>query len=179
MKKIVLLFALLGVIGLNVNAQSCPYSSKAKAGEKVAASAVTVDAALAAETNVQKRVCAKSGTVSYVRKDVCQKSGKVSYSDVEFCSKSGKFVNVSPSGMRDGASVKAVSGGATKKGCSASKKASCSKGAGAAANAKTVSGGAATAKKGCCASKKASCSKSVKAGSTEMAPKTKLVKAEK
>lgn len=187
MKKIVLLFALLGVISLNVNAQSCPYSAKAK-GEKVAASAVTVDAALAAETNVQKRVCAKSGSVSYVRKDVCQKSGKVSYADVEFCSKSGKFVNVSPSGNAEVMSAKTVSGGATtaKKGCCAGKKAaSCSsKAAGAGASngvkVKTVSGST-TAKKACCAGKKASsCSKSAKASSTEMAPaKTKLVKAEK
>lgn len=191
MKKIVLLFALLGVVSLTVNAQSCPYSKNAA---KTAVSAVSVDDAAAADVNIQKRVCQKSGTVSYMRKDVCQKSGKVSFAEVEYCTKSGKFVNVSPKdGLGDGAtmSAKTVAGeGSTtakKAGCTAaqkaacaSKKASCSKkgGASSAAVSTSVSGSGATpAKKACCASKKASCSKSAKVSNstTEAAP-AKLIK---
>lgn len=188
MKKLVLLFALLGVISLNVNAQSCPYANKANS-EKVAANLVSADEAAAVDANIQKRVCQKSGTVSYVRKNVCSTSGKVSYADVEYCTKSGKFVNVSPKdadGMGMSAQTVATgsgNGATVKKGCCASgAKASCSKsaakGAGASASATTVSGsGSTTAKKACCAKGK-SCTKAAKASNTMAPAKTKLVKGE-
>ena len=48
MKKIVLLFALLGVVSLTVNAQSCPYSAKKAEGTKVVSETQDAAAQLAA-----------------------------------------------------------------------------------------------------------------------------------
>ena len=99
MKKVFLLFAFFGALCLTtVEAQkSCSKAMSAKNGKTccvVAAKAASLD------NSIEKRVCSKSGTVSYVKKNVCSVSGKVSYADVEYCIKSSKFVNVSPSAAK-------------------------------------------------------------------------------
>ncbi|MEL6635735.1 MAG: hypothetical protein AAFW73_08575 [Bacteroidota bacterium] len=129
MKKIVLLFALLGVVSLTANAQ-CPYSAKASTAKVADADNATEAAAhlAAMDENIEKRVCSTSGNVSYVRKSVCTQSGKVSYANVEYCTKSQKFVNVSPSGGAD-VQAKTVSGTAKGKSCAKSCAKSCTKSA--------------------------------------------------
>ena len=99
MKRFLLLFALVGAFALTSNAQDCTAKKTASAKKSCAATcAKTAAAKLAkADMNIEERVCAKSGTVSYVKKSVCATSGKASFTNVEYCSKSGKFVNVSPS----------------------------------------------------------------------------------
>ncbi len=130
MKKLVLLFALLGVVSFTVNAQSCPYSAKAGTAKVVDADntheAATKLASM--DENIEQRVCSKSGTVSFVRKSVCSQSGKVSYANVEYCSKSQKFVNVSPKTGAGDMKAKTVSGTAKGKSCAKSCAKTCSKG---------------------------------------------------
>ncbi len=62
-------------------------------GTTVVASALA-EAELAAEQNenIEKRVCAQSGKVSFHEKSVCSTSGKVSYSAVNFDESSKTFV---------------------------------------------------------------------------------------
>ncbi len=148
MKKIFLLFLFVGIAGLTAQAQSC-HSSK-KAAEKAQATAVSQDQsaevlaaaekAAAADENIEKRVCEKSGKVSFVRKSVCEKSGTVSYKPVIYNAEKGAFVD------------------APQKSCSAKEKAacakkgkSCSKGAKDASNAKACTDKAKGEKKACCA----------------------------
>jgi len=167
MKKLLLLCALFSFVAFSANAQkkSCAYSKAAKS-EKVCS--VTAAAKLASQSpEIEKRVCAKSGSEKYVRKSVCSSSGKVSYKDVEYCTKSGKFVNLSPS--------------QTKKASCTKSKAACTKKAGSASNAMKVSQKA--EKKSCsmskaaCAKSKAACSKGAKSTAVQ-GTKAKLVKAE-
>lgn len=165
MKKFFLLFALLGFVSVStVSAQkkTCT-AAKAVKGEKVCTK--TAAAKLASlEADIEKRVCEKSGSVSYVRKSVCSASGKVSFQDVEFCSKSSKFVNVSPSK------------GGTKASCTKP----CTKGSAKASAMKVSQNETAVKGKACCAGKsKASCAaKKVDNAEKANAAKAKLVKGE-
>ncbi len=152
MKNLLVLLTLFTFASLSLNAQDAKMVTEKVSTVAVADHAAEMDAA------VEKRVCAKSGKVSFVKKSVCAKSGKVSYKDVEYCSKSKAFVNVSPS------AAKAASCTKSKAACTKSK-AACTKkaaGSGAAMKVSSVDGGAAKpacskSKKGgkaCCASKK-------------------------
>lgn len=144
MKQFLLLFAFIACGTIAAQAQ-CGHAAKTSSAavETAAVDNNVVLAALEADDSVEKRVCAKSGTVSYARKSVCATSGKVSYSDVEYCTKSAKFVNVSPS--EKAACAKKCSKG---KAMSTSSKAACSKTAGSKkACAKDAKSGA------CCKSK--------------------------
>ena len=144
MKKLFMLVAFLGLVNFAAEAQ-CTKSAKT-AGAKTACCAKTAAAAVKAaslDESIEKKVCEKSGSVSYVKKSVCEKSGTVSYSNVEYCSKSQKFVNVSPSEVQsammvgevinvsdDAAPVskKACAGKSAKKCCKSGAKAkACSK----------------------------------------------------
>ena len=136
MKKLFLLMAFVGACCFTMEAQkSCSKATAAK-GEKVCAVTAAAKAAIL-DTSIEKRVCSKSGSVSYVRKNVCSASGKVSFTDVEYCTKSSKFVNMSPSAT------------ATKS-CSKSK-AACTKKAATSGSAMKVSNkqASASAKKSC------------------------------
>ncbi len=138
MKKLFMLFALVSLVGTaSVTAQTC---SKSKAECTAAATKVAASSA-----DIEKRICEKSGKVSFVRKGVCAVSGKTSYTNVEYNADTKKFVNISPSH---------TSGKAAKKACCAGKeKAACSTG-----KAKATS--ASASKKGACCSKgKAACTK--------------------
>ena len=154
MKKFFLLFAFFGLVSLAANAQekTCPYAAKAKT-EKAAATATAAAKLASMDASIEKRVCEKSGTVSYVRKSICEKSGTVSFTNVVYSPETAKFVNASPSKM-------------AKKACSKAEKAACSK---------------STSKKACCSkSKKAACTKSASKKTTTAVKRTstkaKLVK---
>jgi hypothetical protein len=94
MKKALLIIGLFVFAGTaNIFAQS--ETSNAEDGiENVA---VIADKAAAEDENIEKKVCQKSGKVSYVRKDVCEKSGKVSYTNVSYDAAVGKFVSLEAS----------------------------------------------------------------------------------
>ncbi len=121
MKKILFLLLFVGVAGLTAQAQSCHGTKKASSETKAKAEATVVsqdqspevlaaaEKAAEADENIEKRVCQKSGKVSFVRKSVCEKSGTVSYKSVVFDAEKGAFVD------------------ASKGSCSAKEKAACSK----------------------------------------------------
>lgn len=162
MKYFTLLLSFTLFLGLNLQAQECPYSKKSHAKVERSQSTSTAAAKAASlDDSIEKRTCPQSGKVSYLRKSVCEKSGKVSLTEVEYCSKSEKFINVSP----------------RKAGCTKSKAAGA-----CGAKATKVSGKASS----CCSSaQKAACAKKCKANKakTKTVPssgaKVKLVKSEK
>ena len=66
---------------------------------------------------IEKRVCDKSGKVSYHKKAVCEVSGKVSYTEVQYDEASAQFVD-----LKDVSSgKKACCAKGKKKGCCAKK----------------------------------------------------------
>jgi len=160
MKKFFLLFAVMGLFTFTATAQkkACSMAKKAtctKSSKTVSVDANNPAAVLAAQDDsIEERVCAKSGSVSYVQKNVCAKSGNVSFTNVEYNATTKKFVNVSPSDMEAEAAPKATKTSA-KPACSKSK-ASCTKSAVKATKVSKVT----TAKKACaktCSKKTAAC----------------------
>lgn len=159
MKKLFFLFAFLGLVSIATNAQttkkSCNPAACTKAKDGKTCSSKTDAAAIKmadSDASIEKKVCPKSGKVSFVRKSICPNTKKVSYTDVEYCSKSEKFVNVSPKSSVKEAAVKTACDTQKSKGTATAEKASCSKGA--------------AKDKACCASKKGTdaktCSKNAK-----------------
>ena len=157
MKKILFLLSFFLVVGVTANAQTCSKSkgkkaccaSKAKTASTDTATGTSVASAYmeadeAAESNelIEKRVCSKSGSVSFYEKSVCSKSGKVAFNEVKYCTDSKKFVNASPmdAAANTDASLIKVSGEA----CSAECKKACC---------------AAVGKKACSKMSKAECAK--------------------
>ena len=112
-------------------AKKCTKGAKASATdatintEEYQVMMVSATAAAEANENIEKRVCAKSGKVSFAEKSVCPASGKVSYNEVQYCTKSNKFVNVSPSDVQ--ATKVSMEEGTAKKACSAADKKKCAK----------------------------------------------------
>ncbi len=109
----------VSIAGLTAQAQSCHGSKKASDKAEATATAVSQDQspevlaaaekAAEADENIEKRVCEKSGKVSFVKKYTCEKSGKTSYKAVVYDAEKGAFVDA---------------GGSS---CSGEKKASCDK----------------------------------------------------
>ncbi len=138
MKRILILFSLMAFFAITgMQAQKACCASKAKsaascAGKASAAKTATADVEMAAaklaslDENIDRKVCAESGKVTYLKKEVCEKSGKVSFVNVEYNADLGAFVNVSPSEMHG---KKASCGGSktaeAKACCSGKEKASC------------------------------------------------------
>ena len=84
------------------------------AGEKKSCAKSCAAKLASNDASIEKKVCEKSGKVSYMRKATCAKSGKTSMTPVMYDATSKKFVNVSPEG--GGASSQLVAG--EKKACS-------------------------------------------------------------
>ena len=106
MKQFFVLFALVGFFAFGANAQTCTKSKASCSKSKAKTTAVqstnaAADKAAMLDDSIEKKVCSKSGTVSYVKNSTCATSGKTTATAVEYCSKSGKFVNVSPSAKKD------------------------------------------------------------------------------
>jgi len=161
MKRFLLLFAVVCFAGLGTANAQCTKAKKAACAKKSVqatsndAETFAMKAALEDET-VERKVCAKSGNVSYHKSSTCAKSGAVSVNQVQWCTKSSKFVNVSPS---EGAAKPACTKGAKK--CTKAEKAACAKSAKA---GKACCAGAKEA--GCCAKKGAAGAKAIKASNT-------------
>ncbi|MFT5801190.1 MAG: hypothetical protein ACI9VN_001399 [Patescibacteria group bacterium] len=138
MKKLFMFIAFLGLVNM-AQAQCAKTASKSACCAKTMATATKV---ASLDGSIEKKVCEKSGSVSFVKKSVCEKSGNVSFSNVEYCTKSNKFVNVSPSSMNAKA-VNASMDAKAKPACSKSK-AACSKSKAACSKSKTASAKSAT-----------------------------------
>jgi len=157
MKKLLFFFSFVLFAGALSAQKQCTAAQKAacaksgkvcvKGDAKADMTAETsVAAALAAaelaetDENIEQKVCAKSGNVSYYSKKVCPASGKITKSEVMYSAESNSFVNVSPIDVmaeKEATAVKAaaVESNATtkskKKACCAGKKACSSKKTGA------------------------------------------------
>ena len=98
----------------------------------IVASAISEAELLAAKSpNIEKKVCSKSGKVSFLQKNVCSKSGSVSYEDVQYDAKSQSFVGSAMVEMIEGdATIQSLEGAATdaKPACTKGAKACCKKG---------------------------------------------------
>ncbi len=148
-----MLVAFMGLVGVASVSAQCSKSKTACTKSK-AACATTVAKAASMDANIEKRICEKSGDVSFVRKSTCSVSGETKYTNVQYDSDSKKFVNVSPTHTSGKAAKKACAPGdkkgsctgkakATKTSASAStKKACCSKEAQAACSKKSASASA-------------------------------------
>ena len=158
MKQVFAFLLLIGLFNFSADAQTCTGAKKASAEKSGCCVAAAKAASL--DPTIEKKVCSKSGKVSFVKNTTCATTGKVTAHEVEYCSKSGKFVNVSPSG---------------KAACTKGKKAACSKTTGAKAT-KVSTAKKKSCSKTCTKGKKAACNK--KATKTASAAKVKLVKAD-
>ncbi|NNE28401.1 MAG: hypothetical protein HKN16_02115 [Saprospiraceae bacterium] len=165
MKKVLLMFACLGVFAFGAQAQkaSCTKSKASCVKSAKVTGTASIDDAVVAKAasldeTVERRVCEKSGSVSYFQNSTCPVSGKVTAKEVSYNTATGKFVNVSPEAMSksekkacsakgaakkvSGKSAKACCSGAEAKACCAkgakASKASCSKSAKKAANTRKV-----------------------------------------
>ena len=111
MKKLFLLFALLGAFSLSSSyAQSCS-GAKKSAGccAMKAAKAASADASIESRTS-------EDGTVSYVRKET-DSEGNAKFVSVRYDEKEAKFVNVAPQGMAKKECTAQKSSCAAKKAC--------------------------------------------------------------
>ncbi len=135
MKKLFMLFAFMGLVSVaSVSAQSC---SKSKANSSTTCTVAATKAA-SLDASIEKRVCEKSGKVSFVRKNVCSTSGKTTYTNVEYNTETKKFVNVSPTHTSGKAAGKASTSCSAKAKATSGKTSCCTKGAkGASAVKKT------------------------------------------
>jgi hypothetical protein len=149
MKKLLFLMGFVLVAGLSANAQDAAKKSCSKrcaktclknsktamtstddATTKVASVIMTADAAAEADEMVQKRVCDKSGAVSFYQKSVCSHSGNVSWSEVEYCDKSQQFTKVAAASMERASAddaAQTAAPAAKKKSCAKSCAKTCSK----------------------------------------------------
>ncbi len=117
MRNLLFIFAFIFSVGA-INAQKVCTKANAKACAKACAKAgvtciimeegseTSVASAMAAaelaasnDEAIEKRVCSKSGSVSFFKSQTCAKSGKISKEEVLYDVKSSSFVNVSPSVM--------------------------------------------------------------------------------
>jgi len=113
MRNLIFVFAFILSVGA-VNAQKTCTKSQAAACAKSGAKCLVIDdksetsvasamaeAELAAQNDetIEKKVCSKSGTVSFFKSSTCPKSGTVSKEEVLYDVKNASFVNVAPSDM--------------------------------------------------------------------------------
>ena len=151
MRRFLLLFALIGFVAIgNTSAQkkACTYAKKSVEASATDAEAFAAKAASLDET-VERKVCEKSGKVSYFQSATCEKSGATKVSQVQWCTNSNKFVNMSPSGeAKKSCAAKCAKGAKGKAGCSKGTKATS-------VSAKKGCCSSGTCQKACCAGKKA------------------------
>lgn len=142
MKKLFLLFALVGFAALGTVQAQC-HGKKSAATTEVNTNDEAAAKLASMDETIERRVCEKSGNVSYWQKSTCEKSGNVSFTQVSYDASANKFVNVSPEEVhgKSSSAKSCCAGGASAKGVSSKK--SCSS---------ASKGGA------CCSSKKASAS---------------------
>lgn len=118
-------------IGLSFNplsAQTCQHAKKDAKSCSASSAAVSEAALKAAEADatIEKKVCEKSGKVSFQRKST-DAAGTVTYNDVVFDEGKAMFVSADGSSMSD--SKKSCTGGESKACCKKGAKSCCKKGA--------------------------------------------------
>ncbi len=113
---------------VNASPEGSVQSMTVASGKKTCSASAAAKAA-SMDDSIVKRVCEKSGSVSYAKKATCAKSGKVSYTDVKYCSNAQAFVNASPEGSVKLVNSKANTVEGAKKACCSGKdaKACCGK----------------------------------------------------
>ena len=151
MKRTLILFSLMTFFAIaGMQAQKACCSSKAKSAASCTDKASTAnttaaDVEMAAaklaslDENIDRKVCAETGKVTYTKKEVCEKSGKVSFVNVEYSSELGQFVNISPSALHgEKASCGSSKTAAAKSCCSGKEKESCCSKSASASNEKST-----------------------------------------
>ena len=96
MKKMMMMFALVGGLAFVGQAQSC--CAGKKSAEGTASCTMSTDAAnkaAAGDASIEKRVNPETGAACFVRKTVAQ-DGTASFAEVTYDAAVAKFVNVSP-----------------------------------------------------------------------------------
>lgn len=96
MKKMMMMFALVGGLSFVGQAQSC--CAGKKSAEGTASCTMSTDAAnkaAAGDASIEKRVNPETGAACFVRKTVAQ-DGTASFAEVTYDAAVAKFVNVSP-----------------------------------------------------------------------------------
>ncbi|MEZ4911680.1 MAG: hypothetical protein R2774_12575 [Saprospiraceae bacterium] len=138
-------FVLLGA--MTANAQCSKSASKACCASKkststsattstdatsVASYVMEADKAAEGNVNIEKRVCEKSGSVSYFEKSVCPDSGNVSWNEVKYDLDKKSFTRVASASMDKSedapqTTTKACAGQKDEKACSKKSKECCKK----------------------------------------------------
>ncbi|MCB9309900.1 MAG: hypothetical protein H6567_07585 [Lewinellaceae bacterium] len=136
MKQFLFLLSFIVLGAMTANAQCTKSASKACCAKKsasanasadatdVAAYVMAADKAAEGNENIEKRVCEKSGNVSYYEKSVCPMSGNVSWNEVKFDSQTSTFTRVASASMEKemeeapAATTKACAGQKDGKACS-------------------------------------------------------------
>ncbi|HKK88579.1 MAG TPA: hypothetical protein VJ917_06990 [Saprospiraceae bacterium] len=112
MKKYIILSVLFSAFALfQLNAQQDDHANLETA-------TMTADKAAAADDNIEKSVCAHSGTVSYHKTSTCPMTGKVSKQPVEWNEAEAKFVSMSEGGSQEGSLKNESTNGKKSKSCS-------------------------------------------------------------
>lgn len=138
-------FVLLGAMSANAQcsksaSKACCASKKAAAtsattstdATSVASYVMEADKAAEGNTNIEKRVCEKSGNVSYFEKSVCAESGNVSWNEVKYDTEKKTFTRVASASMdktedAPQSTTKACAGQKDGKTCAKDAKACCKK----------------------------------------------------
>jgi len=133
MKKVFFLFACLSVFALSAQAQkacakTCTKSKKVTMAQGAAASVddAVIAKAASLDDSIERKVCDKSGAVSYHMNYKCAETGKMTSKQVTYDASTAKFVNYSPS-KAEGTAKKACCAAGAKKACCAGGKKACSK----------------------------------------------------
>jgi hypothetical protein len=126
MKHLLSLFSLVLFVGVSqlsaqenqtpTAADAVETSSHAKKCSKTCAAKAAKAASM--DESIEKKVCEKSGKVSYHKKSVCEKSGKVSYQEVQYDEASAQFVTLDETDVKASSAKKSCG---KKKGCCAKK----------------------------------------------------------
>ncbi len=107
---------------------TCIIMDEGASETEVAAALASAELAAENSESIEKKVCDKTGAISFYEKSVCSKSGKVSKAEVYYDVKEASFVNVSPKDVMSAekeAKVVKTSTKSAKKSCSKSGKKCC------------------------------------------------------
>ncbi len=92
MKKLILFVAMFGMVGfLSAQCSKTAGANKKSCCAKTAAAAAT---SASLDASIEKKVCEKSGKISYYKSSTCPASGKVTQTEVRYDDKAKQFVNV-------------------------------------------------------------------------------------
>jgi len=158
MKKLILFVAMFGMVGF-VSAQ-CSKTASANKKSCCAKTAAAAASTASLDASIEKKVCEKSGKISYYKTSTCPASGKVTQTEVTYDDKAKQFVNVASVADEAPAAAKANA----KKECSKKCSKKCAKGAKAT--------GVSNKTKACTKGSKACCKKGTKTAAAAASSQT-------